>query len=112
MGQLLGFKNVVFPARDLAASVDAWTAVLGQDPAFVGEDFAVFTGAGAEVGLSSAGAVPVGEISDGSRAEIGTADVTHGDPTTGIVDVPGGRLGVLRAADGNLVGLHQVVSLA
>lgn len=137
MGQLLGFKNVVFPARDLAASVDAWTAVLGQEPAFVGEDFAVFTGAGAEVGLSSApwvdhplvfwevgeieeahralvaaGAVPLGEISDGSLAEIGTADVTHGDPTTGIVDVPGGRLGVLRAADGNLVGLHQVVSLA
>jgi catechol 2,3-dioxygenase-like lactoylglutathione lyase family enzyme len=137
MGQLLGFKNVVFPARDLATSVDAWTAVLGQEPAFVGEDFAVFTGAGAEVGLSSApwvdhplvfwevaeieeahraliaaGAVPLGEIAGGSLAEIGTADVTHGDPTTGIVDVPGGRLGVLRAADGNLVGLHQAVSFA
>jgi hypothetical protein len=54
MGQLLGFKNVVFPAQDLATSVDAWTAVLGQEPAFVGEDFAAFTGAGAEVGLSSA----------------------------------------------------------
>jgi hypothetical protein len=115
MGQLLGFKNVVFPARDLAAGVDAWTAVLGQEPAFVGEDFAVFTGDGAEIGLSSApwvdhplvfwevaeieeahralvaaGAVPLGEIADGSLAEIGTADVTNGDPTTGIVDVPGG----------------------
>lgn len=137
MGQLLGFKNVVFPARNLAMSVDAWTAVLGQEPAFVGDDFAVFTGAGAEVGLSSApwvdhplvfweveeieeahralvvaGAVPLGEIADGSLAEIGTADVTNGDATTGIVDVPGGRLGVLRAADGNLVGLHQAVPFA
>ena len=135
MGHLLGFKNVVFPARDLRASVDAWRSVLGQEPAFVGEDFAVFTGDGAEIGLSSApwvdhplvfwevaeieeahqalvaaGAVPLGEIADGSLAEIGTADVTHGDPTTGIVDVPGGRLAVLRASDGNLVGLHQAVT--
>jgi catechol 2,3-dioxygenase-like lactoylglutathione lyase family enzyme len=107
MGQLLGFKNVVFPARNLAMSVDAWTAVLGQEPAYVGDDFAVFTGAGAEVGLSSApwvdhplvfweveeieeahralvaaGAVPLGEIADGSLAEIGTADVTNGDATS------------------------------
>ena len=129
MGQLLGFKNVVFPARDLATSVEAWTAVLEQEPAFVGKDFAVFTGDGAEIGLSSApwvvaeieeahralvaaGAIPLGEIADGSLAEIGTADVTNGDPATGIVDVPGGRLGVLRAADGNLVGLHQAVPFA
>ena len=62
--------------------------------------------------LVAAGAVPLGEIADGSLAEIGTADVTNGDPATGIVDVPGGRLGVLRAADSNLVGLHQAVSFA
>jgi hypothetical protein len=134
MAQLRGFKNVVFPARDLSTSVAAWTAVLGREPAFVGDDFAVFTGGGLEVGLTAApwvdhplvfwevdeieeahrtlvaaGAVPLGEIADGSLAELGTADVTNGDPTTGIVDVPGGRLAVLKAADGNLVGLHQAV---
>jgi hypothetical protein len=137
MGELLGFKNVVFPARDLPASVAAWTAVLGREPAFVGEDFAVFAGDGVEIGLTAApwfdhplvfwevaeieeshralvaaGAVALGEIADGSLAELGTAEVTNGDPATGIVDVPGGRLAVLKAADGNLVGLHQAVALS
>jgi hypothetical protein len=57
--------------------------------------------------LVARGATPLGEIADGSLAELGTADVTNGDPATGIVDVPGGRLAVLRAEDGNLVGLTQ-----
>ena len=127
-----GFANVVFPARDLAAGVAAWTAMLGQEPAFVGDDFAAFSGNGVEVGLTSLpwvdyplvfwqvddveethgvlvgrGATPLGEIADGSLAELGTAEVTNGDPATGIVDVPGGRLAVLRAPDGSLIGLTQ-----
>jgi catechol 2,3-dioxygenase-like lactoylglutathione lyase family enzyme len=131
-GELKGFSNVVFPARDLAAGVAAWSAVLGQEPAFVGEDFAAFSGQGIEIGLTAApwvdhplvfwnvddvveahrvliarGATPLGEIADGSLAEIGTAEITNGDPATGIVDVPGGRLAVLRAPDGNLIGLTQ-----
>ena len=32
-----GFANVVFPARDLDAGVAAWTAILDQEPAFVGD---------------------------------------------------------------------------
>ena len=40
-------------------------------------------------------------------AELGTAEVTNGDPATGIVDVPGGRLAVVRASDGSLIGLTQ-----
>ena len=132
MGELQGFANVVFPARDLNAGVAAWTALLGQEPAFVGEDFAAFSGAGIEIGLTALpwvdhplvfwkvddvedahrtllarGATPLGEIADGSLAELGTAEVTKGDPATGIVDVPGGRLAVLRAPDGNLIGLTQ-----
>jgi catechol 2,3-dioxygenase-like lactoylglutathione lyase family enzyme len=132
MGDLKGFANVVFPARDLEAGIAAWTAVLGEEPAFTGPDFAVFTGGGVEIGLTaapwvdhplvfwrvddieathsalvSAGATPLGEVADGSLAELGTAEVTNGNPDTGIVDVPGGRLAVLRAADGNLVGLNQ-----
>jgi hypothetical protein len=134
LGDLKGFANVVFPARDLEAGIAAWSAVLGESPAFQGPDFAVFTGGGADIGLTaapwvdhplvfwkvddieqthralvSAGATPMGETADGSLAELGTAEVTNGDPATGIVDVPGGRLAVLKAADGNLVGLSQSV---
>ena len=129
-----GFDNVVFPARDLDAAISGWTAVLGHEPAFVGDDFAVFTGNGVEIGLSSRpwvgyplvfwrvddieqahrtlldrGARALGEVADGSLAEIGTAEITNGDPTTGIVDVPGGRLAVLEAPDGNLIGLTETV---
>jgi hypothetical protein len=35
------------------------------------------------------------------------AEITNGDPATGIVDVPGGRLAVLRVADGSVIGLTQ-----
>ncbi|MGH3039638.1 MAG: VOC family protein [Gaiellaceae bacterium] len=137
MSDLKGFANVVFPARDLDAGIAAWSAVLGEEPAFQGPDFAVFTGGGVELGLTaapwvehplvfwkvddieethralvSAGATPMGGIADGSLAELGTAEVTNGDPVTGIVDVPGGRLAVLKAADGNLVGLNQTVPTA
>lgn len=132
MARLKGFANVVYPTKDLAASVAAWRAVLDQDPAFTGDDFAVFTGQGAEVGLSSApwvdhplvfwkvedieeahrqlvaaGARPMVEVADGSLAELGTAEVTNGDPDTGIVEMPGGKLAVLKAADGNLVAINQ-----
>ena len=54
MSELTGFANVVFPARDLAAGVAAWTAMLDREPAFVGDDFAVFSGGGVELGLTAA----------------------------------------------------------
>ncbi|HET9674892.1 MAG TPA: hypothetical protein VFP31_08760 [Gaiellaceae bacterium] len=132
MSEIKGFANVVFPARDLDAGVAAWTAILAQEPSFVGEDFAVFAGGGVEIGLTALpwvdgplvfwkvddieeshralaarGATALAETSDGSLAELGTAEVTNGDPATGIVDVPGGRLAVLRVPDGNLIGLTQ-----
>ncbi|MGW4351019.1 hypothetical protein ACWELJ_02905 [Nocardia sp. NPDC004582] len=59
--------------------------------------------------MVAAGATPLGEIADGSLAEIGAAHITHGDPATGIVDMPGSRPAVLRAADGNLIALDQSV---
>ena len=127
---LNGFANVVFPTRDLQASVAAWTELLGHGPLFAGDDFAAFSGDDVRLGLTalpwvdhplvfwrvddveealralvSRGATPLGEIADGSLAAIGEAEVTNGDPETGIVDVPGGRLAVLRAPDGNLLGL-------
>jgi catechol 2,3-dioxygenase-like lactoylglutathione lyase family enzyme len=132
---LKGFANVVLPARDLAAGIAAWSAVLGESPAFVSDDFAIFSGNGAEIGISSQpwadyplvfwrvdnvaeahrtlvarGARALGEVADGSLAEIGVAKVTNGDRDTGIVDVPGGRLAVLQAPDGNLIGLTETVA--
>ena len=86
-------------------------------------DFAVFKSAETEIGLTSmpwvdeplvllstddieasrqeliaAGAMPLGEIADGSLAVLGTAPITNGDPETGIVD-PGFRLAVVKLAD-------------
>lgn len=129
---LNGFANVVLPTRDLDVSVAAWTDLLGHGPVFAGEDFAAFAGEDVTIGLTalpwvdhplvfwrvddveaahrelvSRGAAPLGEVADGSLVPIGEAEVTNGDPETGIVDVPGGRLAVLRAPDGNLLGLSQ-----
>jgi catechol 2,3-dioxygenase-like lactoylglutathione lyase family enzyme len=136
MSHIKGFGNVVLPARDLQPSIATWSALLGQAPAFQGDDFAIFTGQGIEMGLSSkpwvdhplvfwtvddieaahrtllaAGATAMAEVADGSLAELGKGDVANGDPATGIVDVPGGRLAVVKAADGNLLGLNQVVPI-
>jgi hypothetical protein len=127
-----GVANVVHPTKDLEASVAQWRALLDADPVFVGEDFAAFASEGVTFALSSApwvpyplvlwrvadvaatrealiasGAVPMGEIADGSLAEVGTAEITNGDPATGIVDVGAGRITVLKAPDGNLIGLSD-----
>ena len=132
MSELRGFASVVYPTHDLDAGVAAWSEVLGQKPAFVGADFAAFTGDGVDLGLTSRpwvnyplvfwkvddlkaahgalvgrGATPLGEVADGSLVPLGTAAITNGDPETGVVDVPGGRLAVVRAPDGNLIGLTE-----
>jgi hypothetical protein len=135
--------TVVFPARNFNDSVAAWSTVFGTAPAFSSEgiekapgdaDFAVFTTAEIEIGLTSmpwvdeplvllnsddieasrqeliaAGATPLAEIADGSLAVLGTAPVANGDPETGIVDVPGFRLAVIELADGSRLGLRQTL---
>jgi hypothetical protein len=135
--------TVVFPARNFNDSVAAWSTVFGTGPAFSSEgiekapgdaDFAVFTTAEIEIGLTSmpwvdeplvllnsddieasrqgliaAGATPLAEIADGSLAVLGTAPVANGDPETGIVDVPGFRLAVIELADGSRLGLRQTL---
>ena len=62
--------------------------------------------------LIDAGARGLGEIADGSLAELGTAPITNGSPETGVVDVPGARLAVVRLANGNLLGLRQSMPVA
>jgi hypothetical protein len=62
--------------------------------------------------LIDAGATALGEVADGSLAEIGTAPITNGDPETGVVEVPGAKLAVVRLADGNLLGLRQALPVA
>ncbi|HEX6149720.1 hypothetical protein [Nocardioides sp.] len=62
--------------------------------------------------LVDSGATGLGEVSDGSLAELGSASITNGSPETGIVDVPGAKLAVVRLADGNLLGLRQSMPAA
>ncbi|MET9487075.1 VOC family protein [Nocardia sp. NPDC006630] len=126
-----GFANVVYPAADLDASVAAFTALLGAEPIFRTADYAMYAIgiavsskpwvrhplpfwtvgdiAEAHASMLTLGATAMGEIADGSLAEIGTAPVVNGDPVTGIVDMPGNRLAVLKAADGNLIAINQSV---
>jgi hypothetical protein len=62
--------------------------------------------------LIAAGATGLGEVADGSLAELGTATITNGDPETGIVDAPGARLAVVRLTNGNHLALRQATALA
>ncbi len=60
--------------------------------------------------LIDAGATALGEVADGSLAELGSEPITNGDPETGIVDVPGARLAVVRLPDGSNLGLRQATA--
>jgi len=62
--------------------------------------------------LVQAGATGLGEVADASLAELGTAPTTNGSPETGVVEVPGARLAVVRLANGNLLGLRQSLPVA
>ncbi len=137
MSNLKGVRAVIFPARDVEAAIVAWTNMLGKAPGYQNPDFAAFFAGDIEIGLSrlpwvdhplvfwkvedieeahrelvATDARAMGEVADGSLAELGSAEVTNGNPTTGIVDVPGRRMAVLKAADGNLVGLMQDLPVA
>jgi hypothetical protein len=104
----------------------------GQETAPGEADFAVFKAPDVEISLTSlpwvdeplvfleaedieqrrqqlidAGATGLGEVADGSLAELGGAPITNGNPETGVVDVPGARLAVVRLADGSFLGLRQ-----
>jgi catechol 2,3-dioxygenase-like lactoylglutathione lyase family enzyme len=132
---LSGISSVVYPARDLEHGIATWTAMLGHGPVFQSDDYAGFDGGGTDIGLTklpwvdhplvfwkvgdidaahqalvAAGATTMVQVADGSLAELGTAEPVDGvDPVTGVVDVPGGLLTVVKAADGSLIGLSQVV---
>ena len=128
--------TVVFPTRDLAAGIAAWSPVFPDGPTFAGEDFAAFKSDSIEIGLTAlpwidapmvmlatddieltrgeliaGGAEPMAEIEGGGIAPLGSAPVTNGDPGTGIIDAPGARLAVIRLANGNVIGLRQALEL-
>ena len=109
----------------------------GQQTAPGEADFAVFKTPDIEIGLTSlpwvdeplvfldtgdieqarqelidSGATGLGEIADGSLGELGGAPITNGSAETGIVEVPGARLAVVRLANGNLLGLRQSMPVA
>ena len=62
--------------------------------------------------LVDSGSTGLGEVADGSLAELGSAPITNGSAETGVVEVPGARLAVVRLANGNLLGLRQSVPVS
>src|SRR4249919_594472 len=109
----------------------------GQQTAPGEADFAVFKTPDIEIGLTSlpwvdepllfldtedieqtrqalidSGAKGLGEVADGSLAELGSAPITNGSAETGVVEVPGAKLAVVRLANGNLLGLRQSMPVA
>ncbi|HZR42338.1 MAG TPA: hypothetical protein VFB12_19615 [Ktedonobacteraceae bacterium] len=132
MHKLNGVRAVIFPASNIKASITAWTDILGYPPAYQTPDFAAFLDGDIEIGLSrlawvdqplvlwkvedieeahrllvATGARAMVEGASGLMVEFGTTEIANGDPATGIVDVPGRRLAVLKSADGNLIGILQ-----
>ena len=137
MSELKAIRAIVYPARDMQASIASWTALLGTAPGYQTPDFAAFSAGEIEIGLSrlpwvehplvfwavedieaahrgmvAAGVTPLGEVAGGSLAALGAAPITNGDPVTGIVSVPGRRLAVLQATDGVLFGIQQDLPIA
>lgn len=128
-------ESIVFPARDLDASIEFWSAALGRKPAFQTDDFASFDAGSVSIGLtqapwrdepvvfwacddieethralSAAGAITLVEVEGGTLDEKGRGVPVPGvDPVTGAVDVPGSRLAAMQGPDGTLVALNQAV---
>jgi len=128
MVRLKTIRTIVYPARDLDASIAAWSKIMGK-PVYKNNDFATFVGKdGVDIRLNR---VPWAdqpitfwevddiEIACGEMLESGTAamrESEHGsldevtaidDPTTGVINKPGRKLAIFKLADGNLIGLLQ-----
>ncbi|HWZ65698.1 MAG TPA: VOC family protein [Patescibacteria group bacterium] len=125
-------RTIVYPTRDLMASVTAWSKILG-DPVYQNDNSVTFLGKdGIDIRLSRLpwvnypltfwevediekahanmlrdGAIAMSEVQGGTLAEIGKQPITNGDSKTGVISVPGRKLAIFRLADGNLVGLVQ-----
>lgn len=135
--RLTTIASIVYPARNLNQGIDTWASLLGKDPTWQNENFASFNIENMDISLSrlpwvdyplifwkvediekahsyfiTNGAKAMVEIADGSLVEIGKGKAVEGNnhnPDTGVVDMPGARLAVLKAADGNLFALTQEV---
>lgn len=136
MTQITTIRSIVYPARDLKASITAWSKVLG-DPVFFNDNYASFVVKdGIDIGLTSlpwvdypltfwkvddiekahadmlkSGAIALGEVKGGALGEIGKQSITNGDPETGIVSVPGRKMANFKLADGSLFGLAQDIPM-
>ena len=125
-------RTIVYPARDLATSVVAWSRILGE-PVFQNDNSATFLGEDgidirlsrlpwvdypltfwevedieqAHVDMLENDAIAMGEVDSGRLEEVGGCPITNGDSKTGIIAVPGRKLAIFKLTDGNLVGLVQ-----
>ena len=132
MPHVTTIRTIVYPARDLKASVTAWSKMLGA-PVYQNDDFATFVGKdGIDIRLSRLpwvdypltfwevkdiekahtdmlenGATAMGIVEEGVLDEIGKRPITNGNSKTGIISVPGRKLAIFKLGDSNLVGLLQ-----
>lgn len=128
MSGLNGVHLVVYSTRDLAAGIAARTAALGREPMYQNVDYAAFADGGVEIGLSrlpwvdhplvffkvddvekAHGALVASGATVLVQDDEGVLHSGDGTASAGIVEVPGRRLAVLKASDGNLVGIAQDV---
>jgi hypothetical protein len=125
-------RTIVYPARDLKASIAAWSKILGT-PVYENDDFATFVGEdGIDIRLSrlpwvdypltfwevediekacaemlKTGAITLDVVQSDMLERIGEQSVTNDDFKTHIISVPGRKLAILKIADNSLVGLLQ-----
>lgn len=111
-GPLLGLRTVIYPAPDLAAAKDAFTALLGFGPYFDEPFYVGFEVAGYELGLDpnadpTVGPVPywgVADLDAAVAALVATGATVRDEPAE-----PGDgiKVATLRTAHGEVVGLIE-----
>ncbi|MFF1574179.1 VOC family protein [Leifsonia sp. NPDC058292] len=109
---LLGLRTVVYPAPDLAAAKEWWSAVLGVQPYFDEPFFVGFNPGGYELGLDPAADPEAGPQTYWGVRSIDAAAARLTElgavPVDAIADVGDGiRLGTFRAPDGSILGLIE-----
>ncbi len=131
MLHLKTIRTIVYPTRDLQASISAWSKIgtlvhqNGNSATFLGKDgidirlsrlpwvdyplvfWEVADIEQAHASMLEDGATAMGEVAGGILDEVGRQSIANGDPKTGIISTPGRKLAIFKFADGNLVGLLQ-----
>lgn len=108
----LGLRTVIYPAPDLAAAREWWTAILGIEPYFDEPFFVGFSPGGYELGLNPGADPANGAVAywgvpdaDAAYAQLLAAGATALEPVEDVGD--GIRLGTVRDPVGSIVGVIE-----